>query len=352
MAKQHHNPIGTDGFEFIEFTGPKPEVLVEDFKRMGFRQIGTHRHKDVRLLRQNDINLIVNAAGTANAGEFAAKRGQSTNALAFRVRDAAAAIKEVERRGAEVVENHVGPMELNIPCIRGVGGALVYLVDRYGSSSIYDVDFDLDEDAMRNCGGPLKRIDHLTHNLYFGNMKKFVQFYEDVFNFRELQYFDIRGEHTGLVSKVMISPCDRIQIPLNESDDPASQINEYLDRYQGEGIQHIAFATEGICGAVRQFSSNGVVFMDTPDTYYRDLPNRVQDHNEDVGRLRDHRVLLDGSVQAGFLLQIFTRDLIGPIFFELIERKGNKGFGEGNFTALFESIEKDQMERGVLNVEH
>ena len=352
MTYQPDNPLGTDGFEFIEFTGPEPEVLMDDFQKLGFRHIGTHRHKKVELFRQNEINLIVNAELSANASEFASAHGQSANALAFRVRDAVAAIAEAKRRGAEVVENHVGPMELNIPCIRGVGGSLIYLVDRYGDSSIYDVDFELDHAAMSDCGGPLKRLDHVTHNLHEGNLDQFARFYEKVFNFRETRRFDIRGEYTGLVSKVMTSPCDKIQIPLNESSDDESQINEFLKRYNGEGIQHIAFATEGICGAVRRLRTNGISFQDTPDTYYRDLPNRVQNHNEDISILRDHRVLLDGSENAGYLLQIFTRDMIGPIFFELIERKGNKGFGEGNFTALFESIEQDQIERGVLHADH
>ena len=242
-------------------------------------------------------------------------------------------------------------MELNIPGIEGIGGLNVYLVDRYGAKSIYDIDFEPIEgvDLLKNDAG-LTYIDHLTHNLHRGNMDKWAAYYEDIFNFREIRYFDIEGKLTGLVSKAMTSPCGKIRIPLNESQDDKSQIEEFLQRYNGEGIQHIALGTDDIYETVEDLSGRGVPFQDTPDTYYEKIDERIGKHGEDVARLQKSRILIDGAPteDQGLLLQIFTQDAIGPIFFEIIQRKGNEGFGEGNFKALFESIEEDQIRRGVL----
>jgi 4-hydroxyphenylpyruvate dioxygenase len=238
-------------------------------------------------------------------------------------------------------------MELNIPSIVGIGGSLIYLVDRYGDRTIYDVDF------RRVDAGPIEAtgltfIDHLTHNVRRGNMNVWAGFYEKLFNFREIRYFDIEGRKTGLLSRAMTSPCGKIRIPINESRDDRSQIEEYLSEYRGEGIQHIALATDDIYATVDRLTARGIDFQDTPDTYYENVDARVSGHGEAVEELRQRRILIDGSAGQGVLLQIFTRNVIGPIFFEIIQRKGNEGFGEGNFRALFESIERDQERRGVL----
>ncbi|MCZ6886911.1 MAG: 4-hydroxyphenylpyruvate dioxygenase [Gammaproteobacteria bacterium] len=352
------NPLGTDGFEFVEFTGPNPAALARQLAIMGFAAVGKHRRKDVTLYRQGDVNFILNAEAPGPASVFAKRHGPSANAMAFRVKDAAHAIEAAERRGAKVVRHGVGPMELNIPAIEGIGGLLIYLVDRYGDRTIYDVDFDRIDvsegpdasegsDVSNNAG--LTYIDHLTHNLYRGNMDKWAEFYQTIFNFREIRQFDIEGKMTGLISRAMTSPCGKIRIPLNESRDEQSQIEEFLTRYHGEGIQHIALGTDDIYRTVAELRKRGVVFQATPETYYDGLAERVPDHGEPFETMRDAQILIDGSKADGMLLQIFTQDAIGPIFFEIIQRKGNEGFGEGNFQALFESIELDQIRRGVLD---
>lgn len=350
------NPLGTDGFEFVEFTGPEPDKLHAEFMQLGFHIAGRHRSKNVTHYRQGDINFILNAEPNSDAAAFGQRHGNSANAMAFRVKDAAAALAEAQRRGAEVVQAKVGPMELNIPAILGIGGLHIYLVDRYGAQSIYDVDFEpvaVTESDIAASDAGLTYIDHLTHNLARGNMARWAKFYEDVFNFREIRFFDIEGQHTGLFSKAMTSPCGKIRIPLNESQDDQSQIEEFLRRYKGEGIQHIALGSDDIYRSVSLLADKGVPFQTTPDTYYEGINARVPGHGEDIAKLQALQILVDGAPQQdqGLLLQIFTQDAIGPIFFEIIQRKGNEGFGEGNFKALFESIEQDQVRRGVLNVE-
>jgi 4-hydroxyphenylpyruvate dioxygenase len=345
------NPIGTDGFEFVEYTAPDTAALGKFFEQMGFRAVGRHRSKDVTLYRQGETNFIVNAEPDSHGARFAKAHGPSACAMAFRVKDAAFAYKELIKRGAKPFENHVGPMELNIPAIEGIGGSVIYLVDRYGDRSIYDVDF-VPTDPQRGFtheGAGLTYIDHVTHNVFRGNMENWSGFYEKLFNFREIRYFDIEGKLTGLKSKAMTSPDGNIRIPINESSDDKSQIHEYLEEYKGEGIQHIALGTGTIYDTVETLRSRGVAFQDTPDTYYERLDNRIKGHGEDVPRLKRDRILMDGAPEdTGLLLQIFTQNAIGPIFFEIIQRKGNQGFGEGNFKALFESIEADQIKRGVL----
>jgi 4-hydroxyphenylpyruvate dioxygenase len=348
MADLFDNPMGTDGFEFVEYTAPDPEQLRTLFDRMGFPAVARHRRKNVTLHRQGDVNFIINAEPGGFGQRFAQQHGPSACAMAFRVRDAALAFDRAVERGATPVRNPVGPMELNIPAIEGIGGSLIYLVDRYGGPTIYDVDFVPIADARGGRPAGLTVIDHLTHNVQRGNMDKWAGFYERLFNFREIRYFDIEGRKTGLLSRAMTSPCGRIRIPINESQDDKSQIEEYLREYQGEGIQHIALATEEIRATVDVLRANGIEFQDTPDTYYEGVPARVRGHREPLEELRKRGILIDGSAEEGILLQIFTRNVIGPIFFEIIQRKGNQGFGEGNFKALFESIELDQERRGVI----
>ena len=347
------NPLGTDGFEFVEFTSPEPERLKALFELMGFTAVSKHRSKNVLRFRQGDINFILNMEPSGQAAAFRAAHGPSANAMAFRVKDAARALELAVQRGARAVEGPVGPMELNIPAIEGIGGSNLYLVDRYGAQEIYDVDFrpiEGGEDAMAEVSADLGYIDHLTHNVHRGRMDEWAQFYERIFNFREIRYFDIEGQQTGLISRAMTSPCGKIRIPLNESRDEHSQIEEFLRDYRGEGIQHIALGTDDIFHAVEAMRERGVRFQETPDTYYEQLDTRVPGHGESLQRLRADKVLLDGAPTEGqgLLLQIFTENQVGPIFFELIQRKGDQGFGEGNFRALFESIELDQVRRGVL----
>src|SRR5512134_1126065 len=348
MADLFDNPMGTDGFEFVEYTAPDPELLRRLFARMGFPVSARHRSKNVTLHRQGDINFVINAEPQGFGQQFARVHGPSACAMAFRVKDAAAAFSRAVALGARPVETRVGPMELHIPAIEGIGGSLIYLVDRYGERTIYDVDFVPVQDplAVRTAG--LTLIDHLTHNVNRGNMNKWAGFYEKLFNFREVRYFDIEGKKTGLFSRAMTSPCGKIRIPINESQDDKSQIEEYLREYHGEGIQHIALATGDIYSTVDRLRGNGIEFQDTPDTYYEGVTDRVKGHRESLEELARRRILIDGGERDGILLQIFTKNVIGPIFFEIIQRKGNEGFGEGNFRALFESIELDQERRGVI----
>jgi 4-hydroxyphenylpyruvate dioxygenase len=345
------NPMGTDGFEFVEYTAPDTAALARLFEMMGFVAVARHRSKDVTLYRQGDVNFILDAEPDSFAQAFARIHGPSVCAMAFRVRDAAKAYKRAIELGARPVQSKVGPMELNIPAIEGIGGSVIYLVDRYGERSIYDVDFlPVPGAEPRPAGVGLTMVDHLTHNVHRGRMAQWADFYEKLFNFREIRYFDIEGKLTGLRSKAMTSPCGKIRIPINESSDDKSQIAEYLEAYRGEGIQHIALGTEDIYATVAALRARGVPFQTVPDTYYEGVDARLPGHGEDVARLARERILIDGAPTegGGLLLQIFTQTVIGPIFFEIIQRKGNEGFGEGNFQALFESIELDQIRRGVL----
>jgi 4-hydroxyphenylpyruvate dioxygenase len=348
------NPMGTDGFEFVEYTAPDTALLRELFTKMGFPAVATHKRKDVTLHRQGDINFIINAEPGSYSEKYAEAHGPSACAMAFRVKDAKAAHERALKLGATAVKSDVGEGELDIPAIEGIGGSRLYFVDRYGpSGSIYDVDFDFFPDAEQRIAeldSRLTYLDHLTHNVNRGNMATWADFYERLFNFREIRYFDIEGKVTGLFSKAMTSPCGKIRIPLNESQDDKSQIEEFLREYKGEGIQHIALGTSDIYQAVDIISARGIPFQDTPDTYYEMLPERIKGHEESIPELEKRGILMDGAPTEGqgLLLQIFTQNVIGPIFFEIIQRKGNEGFGEGNFQALFESIERDQMRRGVL----
>jgi 4-hydroxyphenylpyruvate dioxygenase len=353
------NPMGTDGFEFVEYTGPDPGALAGLFERMGFVAAARHRSKKVTLYKQGDINFILNAEPESFAQAFARLHGPSVCAIAFRVADAARAYERAIALGAKPVHSKVGPMELNIPAIEGIGGSLIYLVDRYGEHTIYDVDFiaaappparsAVDIAGEKDGGVGLTRIDHLTHNVHRGRMGLWAEFYQRLFNFREIRYFDIEGKLTGLRSKAMTSPDGKIRIPINESADDKSQIAEYLEAYHGEGIQHIALGTDDIYATVEELRRRGISFMSVPDTYYEAVDQRLPGHGEDLARLRKDRILIDGAPGQGLLLQIFTDTVIGPIFFEIIQRKGNEGFGERNFRALFESIERDQIRRGVLS---
>jgi 4-hydroxyphenylpyruvate dioxygenase len=350
------NPMGTRGFEFVEFTGPDPATLDRTFRLLGFRPIAQHRSKPVTLYRQGDINFILNAGKGGFAAAFAAAHGPSVCAIGIRVDDAPAALRRAQALGAKVLLSDAGPMEVTLPAVEGIGGSRIFFIDRFGEEgSIYDIDFRPLPGADRHShGAGLKLVDHLTNNVYRGRMDYWADFYERLFNFREIRYFDIEGKLTGLKSRAMTSPDGNIRIPINESADDKSQIEEYLRAYKGEGIQHIALATDDIYATVEQLRGNGVALMAPPPaTYYEMLDQRLPDHGEDAAKLQALGLLLDGSpthdgTSGGLLLQIFTETMVGPIFFEIIQRKGDEGFGEGNFRALFESIERDQVRRGVL----
>jgi 4-hydroxyphenylpyruvate dioxygenase len=348
------NPAGTDGFEFVEYTAPDTAHLKRLFESMGFERIARHRSKNVSLYRQGNINFIVNAEPNSLAQRFARDHGPSVCAMAFRVKDAARALHDAVAAGAKEVKGTVGAMELNIPAIEGVGGSLIYLVDRQTGPSIYDIDFVMEPGASPSpVGAGLLEIDHLTHNVAKGRMDHFQDFYHRAFNFHEHQYFDIKGEYTGLTSRALASPCGKIRIPINESKyeggaDQVDQIQEFIQQYRGEGIQHVALRTQNIFHTWDALHAHGVKFMTAPPaTYYEMLEERVPGHGVDVEELEKRGILLDGS-GGRFLLQIFTETLIGPIFFEIIERRGDDGFGQGNFRALFVSMERDQVRRGVL----
>jgi 4-hydroxyphenylpyruvate dioxygenase len=357
MSDTSTNPMQTDGFEFVEYATDDPQSMDVLFRQMGFEPIARHKSKQVMLYRQGDINFILNSEPLSFAEAYSRMHGPSANAMAFRVKDANAAIERARSLGADIVEAKHSPTELNIPAIKGIGGSLLYLVDRYGEKgSIYDVDFEYLPDVNKTPEGTgLTYIDHLTHNVQRGNMDEWAGFYEKLFNFREIRYFDIEGKLTGLKSRAMTSPCGKIRIPINESVDDKSQIEEFLRQYNGEGIQHIALGAENIYRSVDLMQQYGVSFLDTPDTYYEKIDSRLPGHGENLNSLKNLRILIDGAPESapgkkdgGLLLQIFTKTVIGPIFFEIIQRKGDEGFGEGNFRALFESIEEDQIRRGVL----
>ncbi|EJL6399200.1 4-hydroxyphenylpyruvate dioxygenase [Vibrio navarrensis] len=350
------NPLGTDGFEFVEYTAASSEGIEQLkalFASLGFAEVAKHRSKQAWLYRQGDINFVVNAQPHSQAEEFARIHGPSVCGMAFRVKDANHALEHALANGAQRYQTEIGPMELSIPAVYGIGGSLLYFVDRYGKQSIYDIDFRFYDDAderLAKADVGLYEIDHLTHNVKRGNMDTWAGFYERIGNFREIRYFDIEGKLTGLVSRAMTAPCGKIRIPINESSDDKSQIEEFIREYNGEGIQHIALTTDDIYDTVKTLRDRGMDFMPTPDTYYEKVNDRVVGHKEDVDKLRELRILIDGApTKDGILLQIFTQTVIGPVFFEIIQRKGNEGFGEGNFKALFESIEEDQIRRGVLS---
>ncbi len=354
-AAAHDNPLGVDGFEFVEFTGPDPQAMIRQLETLGFVQ--THRNpaNGVVRLKQGDISFLVHAEPKGHAGEFARDHGPSANGMAFRVSDAKAAYEGAVARGAHSAEMHDGgALGPGAYVLRGIGGSLLYLIDAYGENgSLYDGWDEIEgwEEAERKNNVGLHMLDHLTHNVRRGQMRTWSGFYGDVFAFEEQKYFDIKGKATGLFSQAMIAPDRAIRIPLNESQDENSQIEEFLRRYNGEGIQHIALATDDIFTTVETLKERGVPFQDTIETYFELIDKRLPNHGHDVARMRKNRILIDGSDEDGLLLQIFTQDMFGPIFFEIIQRKGNQAFGEGNFQALFDSIELDQIRRGVIKVD-
>jgi len=349
------NPLGLDGFEFVEFTSPDPAAMKALIEQLGFVPASQHPTKVATRYKQGRINLIVNEEAAGQVADFRAAHGPSANGMAFRVENAEAAFAEALKRGAKAADASRSVLGDDAKVLEGIGGSLLYLVDRYGDAgTIYDgweqVPGAALAEAKNNVG--LDLLDHLTHNVRRGQMRTWSTFYNQVFGFEEQKYFDIKGQATGLFSQAMIAPDKAIRIPLNESQDDKSQIEEFIREYNGEGIQHLALTTDDIYGTVEKLRARGVKLQDTIETYYELVDKRVPGHGEDLARLKKNRILIDGAVgEEGLLLQIFTENLFGPIFFEIIQRKGNQGFGNGNFQALFESIELDQIRRGVITVE-
>jgi len=356
MADLFDNPMGLQGFEFVEFASPNPGQLEALFEALGFGLVARHRSKQVLLYRQGAINFIVNNEPRSQAAYFAAEHGPSACGLAFRVADSHRAYARALALGAQPVDIPTGPMELRLPAIKGIGGAPLYLIDRFEPGrSIYDIDFEWVGGAETHpAGHGLKLIDHLTHNVYRGRMAYWAAFYERLFNFRELRYFDIEGEYTGLTSRAMTAPDGRIRIPLNEESKKGSgQIEEFLMAFNGEGIQHVALLTDDLLATVDRLQLAGIPLMTAPnDHYYAMLDERLPGHGLPVDALKTRGILVDGATGGGapprLLLQIFSGTVLGPVFFEFIQRRGDEGFGEGNFKALFESMERDQIRRGVL----
>jgi 4-hydroxyphenylpyruvate dioxygenase len=322
---------------------------------MGYVEVARHKTKAISLYRQGKINYVLNREPDTHAARFVEAHGPCAPAMAWRVVDAAHALKRALDLGA--TEYTGADKTLDVPAVIGIGGSLLYFVDTYGAEgSPYSADFDwIGEVDPNPFGAGFYYLDHLTHNVRRGNMDTWYKFYAETFNFREIRYFNISGKLTGLTSRALTSPCGKIRIPINESADDKSQIEEYLRRYKGEGIQHIAVGTEDIYASTDTIAAKGLQFMPgPPDVYYDRSHERVHDHTEPVDRMKKHGILIDGEgVVDGsttrVLLQIFSKTVIGPIFFEFIQRKGDDGFGEGNFKALFESIEEDQIRRGVLH---
>lgn len=357
MTDLFENPMGLDGFEFVEYAATERGLLEPVFEVLGFTRVARHRSKNVDLWRQNEINFIINYEEHSPAYYYCKEHGPSACGMAFRVKDAKKSYQRALEQGAQPIDIPVGPMELKLPAIRGIGGAILYLIDRYeDGASIYDIDFEYLEGVERcpaGCGFEL--IDHLTHNVYRGRMDYWANYYEKLFNFREIRYFDIKGEYTGLRSRAMTAPDGKIRIPLNEEGGAGGggQIEQYLLEYNGEGIQHIALSCDDLPACLDRLKKLGMRFMvPPPDTYYEMLQERLPNHGEPLEELKSRGILLDGSTENGnprLLLQIFSETLIGPIFFEFIQRKGDEGFGEGNFQALFESIERKQLARDTIN---
>lgn len=347
--EKHPDPLGVDGFEFVEFAAPEAKVLHDLFTLMGFTAIAKHKTLNITRYRQGDIDFLVNEETESFAAKFAKIHGPCCTGFSLRINDRHEAIDYVNERGATELKE-LAATPLDVPMIEGIGGSILYLTDRQ-QGNLLDAAFVPVPGVDQNPAGfGLTFVDHLTHNVINGNMDDWAKYYERLFNFYQVKYFDIKGAQTGLRSHAMTAPSGKISIPINESSDPKSQINEYIEEYNGEGVQHIALFTDDIYQSIEDMRAAGVTFMDTPDTYYEVVTERIPDHAEDIPRMQKNRILMDADVndQSKKLLQIFTNTEIGPIFFEVIQRKGNNGFGEGNFQALFESIERDQLRRGVL----
>lgn len=343
------NPVGLDGVEFVEYSGPDAAHFEKLFTAYGFKKVGQAAGKNIKLYRQGDINYVINCEPGTFAAGFAKQHGPSISSTGFRVQDAEAAFKTALSRGGKPYEAAPGSEPWPFPAIYGIGDSLIYFMDAKNAKHLYENLLAVKPEDKAPVGLGFTTVDHFTNNVPVGEMQKWCDFYEKVFNFRETRFFDIKGKQTGLLSKVMRSPCGKFAVPINEPSDGKSQIQEYLDEYKGSGIQHLALLTDDIVATLEGLKKNQLDFLAAPpNTYYRALKDRLPMVTEDLARLEKNGILVDGD-HAGYLLQIFSKNIIGPIFFEVIQRKGHDGFGNGNFQALFDAIEQDQRERGYLS---
>ena len=344
MSESIENPVGLIGFDFIEFSSQRPEDLSKTFAEFGFSTLKAHKEKDIKYLRQNDIHFLINNQKDSASMAFAKAHGPCASATGWRVKDAKKAFETAVSRGAKEALQK----DYDMPAIMGVGGSIIYFVDNHKDDQRWEKLGFKDLDApIKVASKGFALIDHLTNNVYKGKLEPLSNFYKEVFGFTEVRHFDIDGRQTGLLSYALRSPCGSFCIPINESKDDKSQIEEYLNEYKGEGIQHIAFLTADMLKTMEKMEDTSIETLDIDEEYYDEVFQRVPNVTEDHERLKHYNLLIDGD-SHGYLIQIFSKNLIGPIFFEFIQRKNNMGFGEGNFGALFRAIERDQEKRGVL----
>jgi len=343
------NPLGLMGIEFTEYATPDADYMEQVFTDFGFSKLKTFKGKDIVYFNQNDIHFLLNNSREGFSAEFAKSHGPAICSMGWRVADAEAAFEEAVKRGAKPATDSTHK-DLPYPAIFGIGDSLIYFIDVFGDKgSIYANDFeDLAEQNVVEDKGFL-RIDHLTNNVYQGTMETWANFYKDIFGFTEVRYFDIKGVETALISYALKSPCETFCIPINEGKGSKNnQIDEYLDMYDGPGVQHIAFLTNDLVSSLDKLDQSTIATLDIIPEYYDTIFDRVPWVKEDKEKIRKHQILVDSQGEDCYLLQIFSKNLFGPIFIEMIQRVDDGGFGEGNFKALFESIERDQQKRGVL----
>lgn len=346
---QNNNPIGLQGIEFIEFSTRSPETIEKLFYAFGFSKLMRHSTRNVNYYNQNDIHFLINHDKNSFGAKFEALHGPCVSAMGWRVKSADAAFKKALELGAKAAE--VGDYQVQkgekLRAIYGIGDSLIYFIENWKEKDRYErMGFEKTEPVLHKEKGFLC-VDHLTNNVPQGTMKHWSDFYKNIFGFTEIKYFDIKGVKTGLISYALKSPCGTFCIPINEGTDAKSQINEYLEEYKGAGVQHIALLTTDIISSLDAIQSKEIQTLDIDNEYYEEVFDRVPNVTEDHAELQRLKILADGD-DEGYLLQIFTKNLIGPIFIEIIQRKNHHAFGEGNFGALFRSIERDQQKRGYL----
>lgn len=343
-----NNPLKLCGIEFTEYATPDSDFMENAFYGFGFSKTKKFKGRDIDYFNQNDIHFLLNNEQAGFSREFAKSHGPAICSMGWRVEDANFAFEEAVKRGAKSAEHEAN--KLPYPAIYGIGDSLIYFVDKFGAKgSIYEDDFEPLEEPVMNPDKGFLRVDHLTNNVYQGTMEKWANFYKEIFGFTEVRYFDIKGEKSALVSYALASPCGQFCIPINEGKGKNNnQIDEYLDEYNGPGVQHLAFITDDLVGSLDQLDKNIIDTLNIVPEYYDDVFKRIPWVKEDHKRIQDHQILVDSQKENSYLLQIFTKNIFGPIFIEMIQREDDQGFGEGNFTALFKSIELNQIERGVL----
>lgn len=338
------NPTGLKGIEFVEFCSPNPIAMHELFINFGFSKLLATKNEAQVYYKQNDIHFILNQKSTGHASNFKSDHGPSICSLGLRFENAKKAFEIALARGAKPADGEYG----TVPAIYGIGNSLIYFIDLEQDSNLYTrLGFEQCEKPEVTATKGFISIDHLTNNVEKGKMHTWADFYKNIFGFTEVRYFDIKGVKTGLISYALKSPCGTFCIPINEGTESKSQINEYLEEYKGAGIQHLAFLTNDIISSLDSLQESKIQTLDIDDEYYAEIFQKIPNVTEDHQKIRKHNILVDGD-EAGYLLQIFTKNLFGPIFIEIIQRKNHNSFGEGNFGALFRSIEKDQQKRGYL----